>query len=301
MRNSVLARLLAPLLLLAVTASCGTSASVIRKVYWADVVKGTPVLDVIVLSEQNSARVGELGQTIQLAPDTMASEQACIPDSEPVPDEMLPKGTPISLLTPSGPQSYKVTGHCAGYGAGENHWYVFLAPGYPQESTGMLAARDGDFSPEARLLAIPDADPALPQNQALIQTVRPYLCKDPVPELAQELCQDLTFTAETTQIVRGHFGAGMTALVALRWVLDEYGTELYSALFAVDENSHKVITLVDPEQGIYYHTLDHIGDIDGDGIDEVVVGSSYYEGNYFLLLDWEGTEPDFQTITGDGA
>lgn len=300
--KSTLGILLVTALLAPLGASCTTTQSIVQKVYWADIQKGTPVLDIVTMSDEQRDRVGELAQTITLKDEFGPSDDICIPQTEPVPDEMLPRGTKVSLLTPDGPTTHEVTGHCAGYGAGENHWFVFLTPKSKVEAGSMLAGREGSFPPDARLNAVAEADLSLPKNQALIQTLRPHLCVDPIPDMAQKLCQNLTFTPQTTQVVRGNFGAGMTALVAFRWSVEaEFNIELYSALFAVNEETGTVLPLVDPEQGIYYHWVDFIGDIDGDGTDESVISSAYYEGHYYLLLDWNGDEPDFQTITGDGA
>lgn len=296
---------LASSLALALALSACASTSVIHKYYWADVQKGTAVVDLITLSPEHSEKASEYSQTAQLPPDVMAQDAPCIPETDVIPAEMLPIGTKLSLLTENGPVETSVKGHCAQYGAGENHWLVFLSPQVTTQAAELLVAAPGAFPKDAALKRLPEDAPLSPQDIKLAESLRPRLCTDPIPELLVPVCQKLTFDNKTTQVVRGNFGGGYNALVFLLWRIEEpegYASiELYSAWFAVNEATGAVLELSKPEQSIYYNWGDYIGDVDGDGIDEVIYSSAYYEGHYYLLLDWDAAQPDFQMLTGDGA
>ena len=43
-------------------------------------------------------------------------------------------------------------------------------------------------------------------------------------------------------------------------------------------------------------------DLEGDGVDEVILDDTYYEGGYTVLMTWTAAgKAETRTLTGDGA
>ena len=64
----------------------------------------------------------------------------------------------------------------------------------------------------------------------------------------------------------------------------------------------RVEAILAPSMTIDSYSLDLLVDLEGDGQDEVIWQSSYYEGSYSQVMAWDAAgELLSRTLTGDGA
>ena len=104
--------------------------------------------------------------------------------------------------------------------------------------------------------------------------------------------------------VEGDRGVNARALAELFRLADARAGECrYKLSVSMLEVYNETIRdlLAPPLVSINHYPIERVVDIDGDGIDEFVYRSTYYEGEYFLLLKWDGKAWQVLTLGGDGA
>lgn len=113
--------------------------------------------------------------------------------------------------------------------------------------------------------------------------------------------------ADALQVVRGKFPAPHVALIAVELGPpededeDEPTLEYLSALLLVDAEGKISGEVYSPDERLDHFSIGYLVDVDGDGVDEVLFNSSYYEGSYEHLLEWDDGRPTTTTLAGDGA
>jgi len=105
-------------------------------------------------------------------------------------------------------------------------------------------------------------------------------------------------------VFAGRFPRGFTHLVALVRPLareDDVGTDHVGGLLLADATG-KVEAVIPPKMTIDSAEVLTLVDLEGDGIDEVIYDSTYYEGSFRMLLTWDAaSKPVLRTLGGDGA
>ncbi len=76
---------------------------------------------------------------------------------------------------------------------------------------------------------------------------------------------------------------------------------ILSAMFFTDRSGRIRSMVVRPGVGIEHYHPRYSVDLEGDGVDEIVFDSEYYEGSYRLLLRHGDKGFETFTLTGDGA
>jgi hypothetical protein len=110
--------------------------------------------------------------------------------------------------------------------------------------------------------------------------------------------------AEHLTVVEGRFPNGSTYLVSLtRPVADEeeFDSDHVAGLLLADATG-RIEAIAVPGMTFDSYEVHYLVDLEGDGIDEVVYDSSYYEGSYRVLITWDAAgKPVQRTLGGDGA
>jgi hypothetical protein len=110
---------------------------------------------------------------------------------------------------------------------------------------------------------------------------------------------DFASCSPTVEGIRGRFPAGQHAMIRVELDCpgDEFGA--YGEVWMVDERGRFVAETGTPD----YNEYEFLGvvDLDGDGIDEVVIAASYHEGSSEHLAHWNGKVWDAIALGGDGA
>jgi len=183
-------------------------------------------------------------------------------------------------------------------GAGESHFTVVL----DGEFSG-LAARAGDFpGPVPRLRKVELLDLKQGDGKALFDAIRPALAKAGPPSVRKAMGRK-RIGAKDLQVVEGRFGGGMTHLIAVSVALRprDISADRVSGLLLADATGR--LEIVHPlGLSMDAYELRYLVDLEGDGQDEVIWDSFYYEGRYAILTGWDaaGARID-RTLTGDGA
>jgi len=106
--------------------------------------------------------------------------------------------------------------------------------------------------------------------------------------------------------IPGKFPNGATAALCIhatgiKGIKGIKGMDWFAAFVFVDDNGKIVHTVQPPSFGIEHIQPNFTIDLDGDGFDEMIFESIYYEGAYTLLLQWKDGKPVLESLTGDGA
>ncbi|HET6585260.1 MAG TPA: hypothetical protein VFG69_17500 [Nannocystaceae bacterium] len=111
--------------------------------------------------------------------------------------------------------------------------------------------------------------------------------------------EDFARCKPTLEAIRGRFPPGQHAMVRvdLDCPGDEFGA--WGEVWMVDERGEYVADTQLPDYNDYEFLA--LVDLDADGIDEVVVAASYYEGSSQHLAHWTGATWNEVTLGGDGA
>jgi hypothetical protein len=108
--------------------------------------------------------------------------------------------------------------------------------------------------------------------------------------------------AEHLTVVRGQFPAPHVALISVTLENNnDEGMGYFSALLLGDDAGAISESIFAPEDRLDAFTIDYLVDLEINGVDEVGFTSAYYEGAYELLLEWDGADPQYSTLAGDGA
>jgi hypothetical protein len=103
------------------------------------------------------------------------------------------------------------------------------------------------------------------------------------------------------QMIEGSFPNDATMLVSIDVPMKVEPGMSISALFTMTSDGEVATMLHAPKMRLEHFEPQSLGDIDADGLDDVVFESAYYEGRYKHLLRWSDAGPGVTTIAGDGA
>ena len=107
-------------------------------------------------------------------------------------------------------------------------------------------------------------------------------------------------TKSRVAMIDGTFADGGTTLVAVNVPMRGHDTFI-SALFTLDADGELATVIRAPKARIDRFDPQSVGDLDGDGLDDILFRSSYYEGEFTHLTRWEDGAPHTVMLAGDGA
>ncbi|MCX4239665.1 hypothetical protein [Paraliomyxa miuraensis] len=271
----------------------------LSKVYWAELSYGhRTVVDVIDATgptgSDDLAILAFAEQEFDGIESTLPSEVE-LPVGFAREDEWL-------VATPAGQRRGKVTGFGVGTGASELHFVVAL----DLEDVQGLAMRARDY--EGMLPPLRKAEKVelgTPEGKALLEAIRPAVAGLATDEDCRRALERKAFGKRNARAVQGRFPRGFTHVVAIEVPLrpspDGAPVEHVAALVLADATG-RVEAVHGPGPTLDSYAIRYLVDLEGDGHEEVVYDSSYYEGDYRLLLGWDADgKPVHRTLTGDGA
>lgn len=218
------------------------------------------------------------------------------------PSLALPGGHAIGdewvVATSSGEQRAKSVAYGAYGGASEAHFIVVLDA--PVQG---LAARASAWTGTAP--AVREVEP-LSMDQGEITTMFERMLPSLVAgadKNAAKALQRKPLQAVHATAVPGSFPNGFTHLVSIVRPLrpNDIAADRVVGLFLADA-SGRTLAISPLTLSLSADEVDYLVDVQGDGIDEVLFTSSYYEGSYLVFLSWDAEgKPLMRTLEGDGA
>jgi hypothetical protein len=261
--------------------------------YWAEVAKGASrtAIDVIDTSGEEVAaleQASEGGDGIERA----LSATAKLPAGFAI-------GDPWAVATTAGAKRGKAVAFGAYTGASEAHFIVVI-----DTVADGLAARPGTWPGKVpKLIKARQVDTASGPGQQLVEAIMAPIVAASEPAARRALGRK-PLEAKHLTVFEGRFPGGFTHLVALVRPLarkDDVTANHVGGLLLADATG-KVESVVRPKLTIDSEEVLYLLDLEGDGIDEVIYDSSYYEGSFRKLLSWDAArKPVLRTLGGDGA
>lgn len=271
------------------------AAAELPDVYWAELGPTRSLVDIIDLPAAEGEAVGAL---VEQHGTFFEGPYGPVPADDPRVPSRFRVGQTLAVVTERGVVELKIVGFGAAGGASESHFFVVLE-GLPSHAglRGLVlrpehAAATAKLTPAVRGRgpgAVPRARVAR-ARRSLLRTLRPFDRLRLGPELARS----------HAAAIRGRFPGGAALLVALGPRSNDFD-ERATTLLLADARGELVRTLQPVERTLEQYRPLYTVDVDGDGIDEVVLESSYYEGAYLHLLHFSDGEIEVITLTGDGA
>lgn len=270
-----------------------TDASVF---YWAEAAKGAARTSIDVTDTP-----GE-----EVAKLVKANEEAGGVEGTLPPTAKLPPGFAIgdrwAVATTAGAKRGKAVAFAAEIGASESHFTVMI-----DTVADGLAARSGDWpGPIPTLSAARRVDTSNGPGLELALQIKAPIVATAEPAARRALGRK-PIAPRHLAVFAGRFPRGFTHLVALVRPLareEDVGTDAtdhVGGLLLADATG-KVETVIPTKMTIDSAEVLYLVDLEGDGIDEVIYDSTYYEGSYRMLLTWDAaSKPVLRTLGGDGA
>jgi hypothetical protein len=260
--------------------------------YWAEAVEGKSSIDLIDLGE------GEEVMALAEAHEHPDGISATLPATAELPAGFA-VGDEWVVATATGERHGKAVAFGAMGGASEVHFIVVL-----DTAAEGLAARAGAW--KGPIPTLRDAKPVVMtkgSGKALLGSIEAGILAAADPDAKAALSRK-PIAAKHLTAVEGRFPGGFTHLVAMARPLapeNDIGSEHVAALLLVDATG-RVEAIDAPHLSIDRAEVAHLVDLEGDGVDEVIYDSSYYEGSYRLLLTWDAAGKAVRrTLGGDGA
>ncbi|MCB9714707.1 MAG: hypothetical protein H6712_12650 [Myxococcales bacterium] len=263
----------------------------LSSLYWASPVDGKTGIDII-----DVAIEGEIDPVMSLAEanDSPDGFERALPASA-----KLPKGFAVGnewiVATTAGEKRGKAVAFGASGGASESHFTVVL----DAEATG-LVARAKDWNGKVPTLReVKGVE--LARGEKLREAIWPSIVAAAEGDAKSRLRRPLVWKGALVA-VEGKFPEGFTHLVSIMPDPDgDIGEDQPTGLVLADATG-RVKVVFPPRMSIDSYEAHYLVDLEGDGQDEVVLDSSYYEGSYTLLMAWNSRgEMLARTLTGDGA
>lgn len=261
----------------------------VEHVFWAEAEGATLVLDVIHFQPRE---FGPLARACEAAL-TKAAETDEEDDDERA--RFMPshralrsfrKGEPLTAVGPEGRAAVTATGFCGEYGASDGHLTVRLEP-RPGAAEAAVVVR-GAVDADARLRVPEAATEPSPAVVAELERIR---------SLARSKRRMKTSTME----LRAAAAGSQLVSVSIPRRDEEDAYPGFSGLVVV-EPSGKVHALVAPGRRAHQLDVHHLVDLDGDGVDEVVLTTDYFEtSGYTYLAVWNGRRYALLRLAGDGG
>lgn len=280
----------------ALAAPAPPSRTPFAPIAWAEVGATETEVDVIRLPPDDEARVSRLADRCEPRPDR---NDCAVTPGDPDAPQVFAIGQSVAVVTDRGTLTLPVIGRSVSRGASEMHLTVRLAgsPAY--------AGRRGLALPADQLVRptflrgpaeiLPGEGP-LRDWRALVSKLLPPAL---TPAEKALLPDRALRNAKHVRVLPGRFGGPGRALVSVAVPADD--TEYVSTVFLVDADAQTVTFVTRPARRLERVDPLYAVDLDGDGTDEAVVDSSYYEGAYHVLLRWDGQRFVDVILSGDGA
>lgn len=267
--------------------------------YWARPYAARTTIDIIDLLPALPGRAPDDDPVMFLAerysyPDGV---DAALPADAPLPTGFA-LAEPWIIATAAGEQRGSAVAFGASAGASESHFIVVL-DGPPVEG---VAARADDWGGPA-----PTLRPATPQSlegpgARWIELLTPRL-HEAASARDRRVLSRRALRPDELAVVAGRFPRGFTHVAALaRPLAKDDPTAGYIAGLLLTDKTGRVEIVDAPAERLSRRDIEHLVDLEGDDIDELVVREHYYEGSYHLALAWGAPgEPRWRRLTGDGA
>ncbi len=264
--------------------------------YWAEVARDAPrtLIDVNDASGEALTKLVAESETAERIENTLPSN-AELPPGFAV-------GDPWAVATTTGAKHGKAVAFNAYGGSMEHHFIVMI-----DTIADGLAARSGTWpGPVPTLSAARRVDTSNSPGLELVERITAPIVATAKPSARRALGRK-PMASKHLAVIEGRFPRGFTYLVALVRPLvreQDFGndaTRHVGGLLLADATG-KVEAIIPPELTIDITEVLYLVDLEGDGIDEVVYDSTYYEGGYRMLMTWDAAgKPVLHTLGGDGA
>ena len=237
-------------------------------------------------------------QIRDLSPDETHDVDALVASGAPVSldDERVPqrfrKGAKFRVTTSGGVFDAELVGADAGTGGEGNQFYIFLqGPPAIAERTGLITRIDGPkIGPLRSVTADPDA------ARKVLAAVR---------KASDAAGHGRRVGRNHVTAVRGNFPAphvyAVTVVFPIPGASEHEDSGIISAFWFTDAAgnvTHELLPIEDRSETFELYWLVDVGE---DGTDEIVWNSHYHEGDYDLLVTWDGSTPSYETLSGDGS
>lgn len=271
---------------------------VLDTLYWAEIGKTCATMDITTfpmsledeLSKLAMMDNGEVDPNVECKGKPVETSKGVV--------QMLPPDSTVTVLTVKGPVQLKVRGFWASTGASSSHLIVYMDGNPKFAGLAGLGVINQELPKDLKLRSVPKPD----DRDAQLMT----LTRDNLVEYAADdaaaILPKLKVSSKNMSLVRAKLpgkGAALVSIHAHPEGMDEIN--LLSALVAVDKKGKILHVFNPPAVQIERYDFLNTVDLDRDGIDEVILRNSYYEGNYIYLLRWNNGEAQLQQLTGDGA
>jgi hypothetical protein len=203
------------------------------------------------------------------------------------------------VATATGEARGKAAAYGAYGGASEGHLIVVL----DIVATGLTARASEWAGPIPKLHEVVKVDMTKGPGKAMFAKIKAPLLAAAEPEAKKALGKK-PLAAKHATAIAGRFPNGFTHLVAFVRPIaspEDFATEHVAGMVLADATG-RIEVVSAPTLTIDSDEFLFLVDLEGDGIDEVVLDDSYYEGSYRMLLTWTAAgKPETRTLTGDGA
>jgi len=283
------------ILVLSLAYAGSAAAADLPEVYWAEVGATRSLVDIIDLPAAEGEAVGSL---VEQHGTFFEGPYGAVPANDPRVPARFRLGQRLAVITERGVVTLKVQGFGAAGGASESHFFLVLDGSPRHAGLRGLVLPPEQVPAGVRLVPAAKGRRAGAVPPARLARARRNLLKALPAFERLRLGPELSRTR--AYAIRGRFPGGARLLVALGPA--EVGfDERATALLLADARGRLVRTLQPVERTLEQYVPLYTVDLDQDGIDEVVLQSSYYEGAYLHLLHFDEGEIEVLTLTGDGA
>ncbi len=231
---------------------------------------------------------------------------ARVPPDDPDLPRCFKIGDAFAVVTAQGTQRCTLKGFGVRPGAGATHLFLVL-DGVPNAGPDALVVRLAGAgaaiaAPATTVALRPAAGAALAAraSRPLWPAARAGLLKGAPAKVRQAFATRLR-PAKHVQWFGGRFGSQATGIVTVGIEPKLPGYDWVSAMALVDAKGRPIHIVGKADFGLEHYELNSLVDLDGNGVDEVVFESNYYEGYSYLLLRWTGQTFESVLLTADGA
>lgn len=205
---------------------------------------------------------------------------------------------PTSFVLPGGsitPGAF--VGYSTSGGASDMWWVIEFEAKGAREGSGLAILGDVD-SPQLRNPGLVALSSATGQEQLV--AIRALL-DTKLSAADRKRLGKKVLSKTRVKIIEGSFPNDATLLVSIAVPMKVEPGMSISALFTMTSDGEVATMLHAPQMRLEHYEPQSLGDVDADGLDDVVFESAYYEGRYKHLLRWSDAGPRVTTIAGDGA
>lgn len=243
---------------------------------------------------------------------------------DPLAEKFFSKDRPFTFVTSSGAFELTITSVTVGSGASEEHIYPAFSTRagnaqtyHPKDDALVCIPESGSPQPKALLQLRPLTPPGRFQDRVLKAIEDEGILDYEAGKEKKKSLRDIAFTMhydgekmkfedvfsfkKHIHVYQGAFPLSATRLVLVNIPVEQEPGTYISTAFLADEKGSPLHFLHPPAVSIERADLLWTVDLESDGILELIINDSYYEGDSTSLLRWTGKEFTRTPLTGDGA